>query len=190
VKDSAGRPSIGISAAHRSARNAAIAISGSPSFIASRSRLCPLSPVRASSHTARARIAGERSPSRISIVGSAFSPSARSASNPRCRTLSDGFFKASIRPCAVFKSIFGGIGRLPFGSTRRIRPYAARSPARCPPTPGSHQSATYTDPSVPTHTSLGRNQRAFGSSAAFGFERRSVPGFISYPAPFATGVCA
>ena len=49
---------------------------------------------------------------------------------------------------------------VPGGATRKMRP---RSMSRwaCPPTPGSYQSATNSEPSGATHTSAGRNQLFF-----------------------------
>jgi hypothetical protein len=70
-----------------------------------------------------------------------------------------GFLSASICPSVVVSSIFGGLGLCPFGATRRILPNPCFSRMSCPPTIGSNQSETKTDPSVPTATSLGRNHR-------------------------------
>jgi hypothetical protein len=55
-----------------------------------------------------------------------------------------------------------------------------RSPVACPPTPGSYQSQTNTDPSGATQTSDGRNQLSLALI-------RSTT-FALYPAPSVPGV--
>ena len=55
------------------------------------------------------------------------------------------------------KSNFGTVYFAPGGATRKMRPRST-SCWLWPPTPGSYQSATNSEPSGATHTSLGRNQ--------------------------------
>src|SRR5439155_26367113 len=67
---------------------------------------------------------------------------------------------ASLAPSAPLTSNCGTLYFTPSGASRKILPRklsALLSPIACPPTPGSYQSATISDPSGAVHTSDGRN---------------------------------
>src|SRR5688572_25548610 len=90
-----------------------------------------------------------------------------------------GDFKPSIQPSAVLTFSAGAEYLCAGGAIRYTRPRIvdrSRSPMLWPPTPGSFQSATNTEPSGATHTSEGRNQ---SSSLVSRFSMVAL-----YPAPF------
>src|ERR1051325_6112398 len=93
-------------------------------------------------------------------AGSAAAPISCSVTHPRYRRAKFGERSASIAPSALLTSSFGTLYFEPVGARRKILPRnvaSLLSPIACPPTPGSYQSATISDPSGAVHTSEGRN---------------------------------